>query len=188
MMGPLSFSLPPSHSCVLRGHPQLKVVGIIRTESMRATLPEKKREMQDRLACTFLMGNSSNLHSYSWPWRMNQTSKPQWPVPFGHRVKRCLFSTELTCFPLPTFSRRVASMASLACSPGKDDTLHTEESGPNCSPAPLEAGLQRCLVSRCHQYSPTPSLGLFTFTLQFSSLKAFFLCAINTSLCSSFHS
>lgn len=46
IMGPLSFSLPPSHSCVLRGHPQLKVVGIIRTESMRATLPGKKREMQ----------------------------------------------------------------------------------------------------------------------------------------------
>lgn len=61
-------------------------------------------------------------------------------------MKRGLFSTELTCFSLPTFSRRVASAASLACSPEKDNTLHTEESGPNWSPAPLKLAFKGVCV------------------------------------------
>ena len=141
MMGPLSFSLPTFQFLCSQWLPTAEGWWDPKDRVHENPPPREEEGNRGRLACTFLMATHQTSIVTLGHGRMNQTSyfsKPQWPVPFGHRVKRCLFSTELTCFPSPTFSRRVAPAALLACSPEKDDTLHTEESGPNCSPAPLK--------------------------------------------------
>lgn len=68
MMGPLSFPHPSFQFLCSQWLPTAESCRDPKDRVHESHPPREEEGNRGRLACTFLMGNSSNLHSYSWPW------------------------------------------------------------------------------------------------------------------------